>query len=651
MARLLFSFVLALAVTFIVHGAARDLELAGRDVARVADADAGNTGPWTPRDMTAFVIRGEAKLLSDDHRAWMTTGLVLLAIVATAWGAALRELTCDLDLTRIRSATFDAGMIVAVVTPLWPGWFDAIQSPVGHGTMIAATAFAAACILAVRRPGLVAFVFVPVIGAVMFRESVGPGFALVPLIACAARPRHRFHVGLALGVAMSIVLIAFIRLAGAEWPWPGRNVIDPDVDARGTIAKIICGARFLALPMPPPVRLTDEAARAVAFTWAGILAGFAIWGHFTGRPARRIALTMIGTVVAGLLVVALSDWPLDLHLEDTHILAVAALGLAGFIAICIWSTLRNPRGVMLVVALFVLLTYTARNAVEEAIVVRATRTAPAIGRAITASIAGLSSEFDRVVVLGIPAPSPRAAIGADVTARFRAPWGTPRRHELVIGETGHYDTLPANLLGDATDAAHAVIVEWRPTSMIAMGRPPHGWRLVPLLERTEETTSSGLRLISPAADARVPLRRPETVDDDYAFVFEVDRPLTKTDRVVFYGFYDGPLGPDGRDRLTVRTIDAASVEILPPTATGVRYRWRPAVRPGPGREGITLEHPALGLANRDLHWTIGIVPVDEEEAAADHPEMAEEHAEHVADRRRPSRLAPMRRVRFVDADS
>ena len=572
----------------------------------------------------------------------MVTGLILLVAAASAWGLCVRAMTrptASFD----RTLAVDPGVIAAIIVPILPHSFDAIQSVAGHATLVAIIVFSGLAVLAVRRPSPVTVFVLPVAASLAFLESGSIVFIGVPVLSALSTSDAwrgwRWNRIAWSGVAVLIIARAFLFFD-----------IEPLVGARdlaaagdvGLVDRGVAAMRRLVLPVTEGGMLTDAARWNLCASVAGFIGLGVVWGHFAASRMRFPAVAFLALCLGALLIQSVRP-ELPPTMEDSRELLFAGLGLAGLLAVSFDGAARRGSTEWIVLAVLLYMAFTGGNIVKEHCAVREERSRSLEIEAIVTSIKErVPDRVERLVVLGAP-DAPRGVPDISIPGRLRAPW-SDRRLDIRVAEDGHYGRLPEELL---IPGKHNLLCEWRPATMLTVRTRPKGWVLAPILGVPFELAGSGIRLTSPDPEAVIPLRRPNSIEEDYAFEFEVDPgfDLRPGEAFVFYGFYDGPRRPGGRDTLTTRRLRSSVLKRTVLPGGGARYIWRAAIRPAPGVDGVSLEHADLGLEGKKLWWTIGVA----RDAEHDEEKPHDDHSKHgsATDRFFPMRVAQTRRIRFV----
>lgn len=394
-------------------------------------------------------------------------------------------------------------------------------------------------------------------------------------------------------------------------------------------------AAWVAATAPPS--LDGRAATAFRWSFGGIVLGAIAWSMLARRDVAGRLLATCGGGAAAIATTALA-----FSAENTIVGASIAVLPLAFLAAALGGGLdavtRRGTAEIVALALVVFWVYSSINATGIMGPKRNEAVAPAELELILESLRGLDPRFERVVVLGLPPATPEADPAEAVIAASSAPWRR-RARSAIPGVERAYAALPDGLL--APDAA-TVVVEWRAPHPFA--RRPGDWKLVPLLACREP--SPRIQLVSPGAGDELTTKRPDTIEDDVAFEFDVaaGRPLANDEVFVFTAVWDGGRTPRGRDRVTGRVLARSVLATSSAPSGATRYRWRTSVRPGKGEDGVYFDDPDMSLAGKPMWWTVGIARGSEHAHGEDHAD--HDHAHGGGTVRSPHDVAQTRRVRF-----
>ncbi|MEZ6194170.1 MAG: hypothetical protein R3F20_00345 [Planctomycetota bacterium] len=646
----------AAAATLVVHRGSWDELVSGADRARAAGFrpawPEGGFARAPEMDVSRLLYGLESALFGGRHALWMVFGMVLLALVGASWGYAVRRLSHDVK-PGDRSLPLSAGLATSILVPASAIQSDAVTQLPGHAGLLGLLAFALATAAAARRPTFLRLVVVPALGGLLFRETVGLGFYVLPLVVCLARPAAALAFmdrrG-ALGLGVLILLIPAVVDIVLGHPSGARDVGDA---SGGFGGRWLASALWLLVPAARPEGFATPGFPVWAASFLGPIAALAIWGHLGARPGARRVVIAVATLAAwGLSVAAIAPAPTATG-GDVRILGLAALGLAAFLGLAVDAAARRGPAEIVVLALLAFLVYSGGNAASDLRARRAAECFPPEWQAVRPEIdRAIANGARNLAIHGLAADAGRVDWASGLAGAELPPFGPGRARIRAWAEDELGAIDPALLVpGDPPLS----VLEWWPRSLAVAARRPQGWGLAAVFRSPGgDPAASPIRLVAPENEARITLRRPETIEEDMTFVFETipGYELPPQSAFAFYSLYSGGLNPRGRGEIRARPIVASSLvaERLPSGA--MRYRWRPSIRPEEGHDGVRFEDPDLGVANRPFLWTIGVVRLGGEAS----PEIPSGHSGHLHDRaaigvHAPVELAQTRRIRFSSLES
>jgi hypothetical protein len=636
---------LAALVAGALHFGALDQMVSGADQARVAGFEPGGAtaglGGAGERDLGPLIYRLQGLLFGDSHRLYALSGLLLLIAVATLAGTATSRLAREAEAPS-RSLPLAAGAVTAGLMAAHPLGADLVAQLPGQVTSLALIVFLALLHRGARRPEIVTLFVLPLLASLIFRETLGLGFLLLPLVLVLARPHTQASLVTRRG-ALALGLLAFGLRVGFEiwqgWPQGARDV---GAATTGFLPRLLESARWLFVP-------AAAGPEGLAPVWIAsfglpLLLIFGLGWAGLGADRRRASLAGLVLLGGGLALSALSAPP-DASGGDLRILALPLLGLAIWLGLAADAAARRGPGELVVIALLAFFVYSSFNVCSDW---RQRREHEVFGpeyQAVTAEIDRVAAQgAERLAIHGLE-NEPRAAWSRSLPARHLKPWGRGGL-QLSAWAAGDVAAIRAELL---PEAGGIILAEWWPATILAAARRPQGWRLLPVfVAPREDPEAAPIRLVSPAPESRQALRRPERIEDDTTFVFE-SAPgwqLPKDCLFAFYSIYEGGLNPRGRGEVRARPIVPSTLVSRPGPNGWTRHSWRPSIRPEDGHAGVRFENPDLG-AEGPFVWTIGAVRLAGEGAAG----IPSGHLGHLHDRAaigvtRPFTLAQTRRVHF-----
>lgn len=587
--------VASLAVSGVVHRPLFSNAFTGADMARVAMAQESVDLASQLLTPVETAVAGTSPLL------WSMIGWVLLALVATLWGLAASRLMSDQSSTPIVRS---AGLWTAISLAAIPAGYDCIVSPAGHVVLSMALLAALSLHGALLWPNLFTQLVLPIALGLTLHPICSPVFFLIgPLtLFFGSKTKARLLTRRAVVIAFSLALVAWLwRLGAAEAAPPLQDTLD--AAAAGPAETMIRSLTALLSPAP----LVDSDSWSL---WVGICFGASIiltgiLGHFAARgTGRGLALSALG-LVALAFGMTLFRPALPESLLCGRDLLAGMLGLALFFGVAARALTRTSWGWVVPFSLLVIMVGAGSLCVRQQATYRLDILASPELNALKDQIQHLRQNIDapEIVVIGAEnsdIPGLREAFVASTLPPFQES-GSP----LLRAVSAH---SKSDLL---THGKNTLIVDWRPSNLAFAAARPKGWVLAPtLLHSPANAEDSPIRLIAPAQDASRVLRRPETLDEDMSFTFEVREPFLRSHELVFYGFYAGGFNPNGKQQLTGRIL-------APSVLSGVQkdgwtqVTWRTSIRPGPGQDGVRFEDPDLRLSGKTLFWTVGIIPKQE----------------------------------------